>query len=137
MTDPKDMNWGEIVEDAQRVHMLRLQNEQNDLLREMSAKASPTPTPAYREPTQKELKEYWEKKYGFKKEDNPVEWERLQALQREELEKERLHKLRLAEIGANEEARRLDVLSRRAKRKPWLIAGAVLVGLWFFGNLLF
>ena len=135
MTDPKDIDWNEVVEDAQRLDMLRLQNEQTNILRNISS--ATTSTPAYREPTQKELKEYWEKKYGFKKEDNPVEWERLQALQREELEKERQHKLRVADIGAQDEARRLDVLSRRAKRKPWLIAGAVLVGLWFFGNLLF
>jgi hypothetical protein len=132
MSDPKNIDWNEVVEDAQRLDMLRLQNEQTNLLKNMSSGSNPDPV--YREPSPKEAQEFLERKYGFRKEDNPVEWERLR---KEAFEEERLHKLEVAKLVANDEARRLEVLARRSKRKPWLIAGAVLVGLWFFGNLLF
>ena len=44
MSDPKNFDWSEAIEDAQRLDMLRLQREQTDLLKEMSSKiGSPKP----------------------------------------------------------------------------------------------
>lgn len=125
MSDPKDIDWNEVVEDAQRLDMLRLQNEQTNILRNMSSGSAPAPV--YRQPSPQEVQDFLDRQYGVRRADDPVEWERRH---KEAHEAERLHKLELARLAAADEA-------RRSKTRRWVIAGAVVIGLWFFGNLLF
>jgi hypothetical protein len=65
MSDPKNIDWNEVVEDAQRLDMLRLQREQTDLLRGMSSGGNSATTP-----------NALEKKLGVMRSQNPVEYDR-------------------------------------------------------------
>ena len=61
MSDPKDIDWNEAIEDAQRLDMLRLQREQTDLLRDMSQGGNNFTTP-----------NFLEKKLGVMRSQDPV-----------------------------------------------------------------
>lgn len=61
MSDPKNIDWNEVVADAQRLDMLRLQREQTDLLRGMSSSGNNSNTPTA-----------LEKKLGVMRSQDPV-----------------------------------------------------------------
>lgn len=65
MSDPKNFDWSEAIEDAQRLDMLRLQREQTDLLKEMSTKSG----------SQRPMMPL-EIKLGLRYSDNPEEFKR-------------------------------------------------------------
>ena len=79
MSDPKNIDWNEVVEDAQRLDMLRLQREQTDLLRGMSSGGNNTKTPGL-------IK--LESKLGVVQSQDPIEFQkRYKAWQKKEMKK--------------------------------------------------
>ena len=65
MSDPKNTDWNEVVEDAQRLDMLRLQREQTDLLRGMSTGSKPS-----------SVQDIWDRRLGMTRAQDPVEYAR-------------------------------------------------------------
>jgi len=82
MSDPKNIDWNEVVEDAQRLDMLRLQREQTDLLKGMSQGTS---RDEQIQRTSHTLRRF-NKKLGMSYADNPEEFRRrLRAHQKKQL----------------------------------------------------
>jgi hypothetical protein len=77
MSDPKDIDWNEVVEDAQRLDMLRLQREQTELLRGMSSGSKHS-----------SVQDIWERRLGMTQAQDPWEYaRRKKAWQKKEFNK--------------------------------------------------
>jgi hypothetical protein len=71
MSDPKD--WEEIVDDARKLDMLRLQREQTDHLKNI---ANGTSSSDWASEQMKRNNAHWSKKVGVSSETDPVEFTR-------------------------------------------------------------